>query len=130
LDTKEDFYLPEEVVEWIGQKKSEYLSRLIELVTEDDLGFEDYHEFEHLIPDTVKEADRVFEEEIDAETVRTFVRTYAEKGGFHQIVLGALIPDTNSNAQVFVPILSFVTVKDELVREFLSGEAVSRPTLN
>lgn len=130
MDTNDEFYLPEEVVEWIGQKKSEYLSKLIGLVSEDDYGFEDYHEFEHLIPDTVTEADRVFEEVIDAETVRTFVRTYPEKGGFHQIVLGALIPDINSNAQVFVPIISFVTIKDELVREFLSGEAVSRPTLN
>lgn len=130
MDTKDEFFIPEEVIEWIGQKKSEYLSKLIELVSDDDFGFEDYHQFDQHIPETIGEADRVFEETVDSQIIRTCVKTYVQDKRFHQVVLGTVIPDENSEAMVFVPILSFVTNKDELVREFADGEAVSRPTLN
>ncbi len=130
MDTKDEFFIPEEMIEWIGQKKSEFLSKLIELVSDDDFGFADYHLYDHHIPETIGEADRIFEETVDSQILRTCVKTYVQDKRFHQVVLGTVLPDENSQAMVFVPILSFVTNKDEVVREFADGEAVSRPTLN
>ncbi len=127
---KDSFYIPEEVAEWIGLKKSEYLSKLIEKSSPDDLGFEDYHRYDAGIPGTIEKPDKTFETIIDHIKVRTYLRTYQEKFAYHQIVIGAVIPDKSSGNEVYVPILSFVTKKNELVREFCQGEVKNHYTLN
>lgn len=130
LDNREDFYLPEEVVEWIGLKKSELLTILIEKMKDDDYGFEEFQSFDHLLPQTIEAPDRAFEEKNDDFPIRTCIRTWPYKTQLHQIIIGAIIPDKNSLAEVFVPILSFVTKKDSVVKEFCRGQIIDRPPLN
>ena len=43
----------EEFLEWVGLKKSEYLSWLITELDSSDLGFESFHKFDHLIGSTL-----------------------------------------------------------------------------
>jgi len=62
MDTKESFFLTEEAANWIGQKKSEYLSVLINLSSRDDFGFEEYHLYDHLIPQTIEHPDQLFDD--------------------------------------------------------------------
>lgn len=130
MEKKEDFLIPEETAEWIGLKKSEYLSKLIEKQPAGDIGFEQFHLFDDYIPGTIENPDKAFESEEDNQVVRTYVRSYSEKGSFHQVVLGVVIDDKKNQANVFVPIITFVSKKDELVREFCVGEVITRPTLN
>lgn len=128
MERKEDYIIPEDVAEWIGLKKSEYLSQLIQKMTPDDFGFEEFHKFNHLVPGTIEHPDKAFEATEDNRTIRTYLRSYDEKGRFHQVVLGVLIED--KEAEVFVPIIIFVSRKDDLVKEFTVGEVITRPTLN
>lgn len=130
MDKRDDYFIPEEIAEWIGLKKSEYLSKLIMQVEPDDFGFERYHEFNDLIPGTLENADKVYEGEEEGQKIRTYIRSYNQVETFHQIVLGTVIIDKDASSEVFVPILAFVTKKDELVREFSVGQVISRPTLN
>ena len=124
----DEFYLPEDVAEWIGLKKSEYLSKLIENVHSDDYQFDDYHRFEMLIPSTIGEPDWSSEASEDKQILRTYCRAYAEPEVFQQVVVGVVIADQDKN-DVYIPIISFVSRKDNLIELFTTGK-ISRPTLN
>lgn len=122
------FYLPEEILEWLGLKKSEYLSKLIVNVEDSDIQFQDYMNYESFIPSTLSLPDWSVESIEDKQKIKTFCRTYAQPEVFHQMVIGAMIPDQDKN-DVFVPIISFVTRTENLIRLFSAGN-ISRPTLN
>ena len=124
----DEFYLPEDMIEWLSLKKSEYLSKLILAVTEDDIPFEEYTQFDELIPATLSQPDWSAETIEDRQRIKTFFRTFADPERLYQIVIGVLVPDQNKN-DVFVPIITFVTRKEGLVRHFNAGK-ISRPTLN
>jgi hypothetical protein len=130
MERREDFYIPEEIAEWIGLKKSEYLSRLIQHQPAGDIGFEAFPRYDRFIPGTIERPDRTYERTEDDQTIRTFVRSYDEDEVFHQVVIGVLLDDKKNKAAVFVPILSFVSTARELVREFSVGSVVGAPTLN
>jgi hypothetical protein len=130
VEKRDDFYIPEEIAEWIGLKKSEYLSKLIGHQSPDDVGFEQFHLFDDHIPGTIEVPDKVYERMEDDQRLRTYVRSYSEKGSFHQVVIGVLVDDKEKNASVFIPILCFVSKKNELVREFSVGNVITKPTLN
>jgi hypothetical protein len=130
LNTKEDFFLSEEAAEWIGLKKSEYLSLLIAQLSDDDFGFEEFHDYDEFIPQTIGQPDRMYQDSSGLFRLRTCMRTYSELTHFHHIVIGALIPDQDSGDEVFVPVLSFVTRKESLVRQWSIGEELGRPLLN
>lgn len=124
----DEFYLSEEDLEWLSLKKSEYLSKLIEKMDDHDIQFEDYLNFEQHIPLTLSLPDWSTETIEDKQRIKTFCRTFADPEVFHQIVIGALIPDQDKN-YVFVPIISFVTRTEKLINEFSDGK-ISRPILN
>ena len=130
MEKREDFFIPEEIAEWIGLKKSEFLSLLIQKQPVGDIGFEEFHKFDGYIPGTIENPDKTVEWQADDQKLMTYVRSYSEKFLVHQIVQGVVLKDKNTKAIVFVPILSFVTKSDELARELSVGEKVSRRTLN
>ncbi len=130
MDSKEDFFLDEETAEWVAQKKSEYLSKLILQMGDGDFGFEEFHQFDYLIPGTIGDPDRSYEDTSEDWPLRTCVKTYAESGNFHQVVVGAIIRDKNSKGDIFVPVLTFVTRKSEVVHEWTTGPTHSRHDLN
>lgn len=124
----DEFYLPEDVVEWLGLKKSEYLSRLIENIDQDDIQFEEYLRFDEMIPATLSMPDWSIETIEDKQKVKTFCRSFADPEVLYQIVIGALVPDQEKR-DVFIPIIAFVTRKEKLVNLFSAGK-LTRPTLN
>lgn len=124
------FDIPEELESWIGLKKSEYLSQLIENLKEDDFGFEEFHLFDHKLQETVEYPDRSFEEVKDGYPVQTFIRTYSDTRMYHQVVIGTVYIDKKNELEIFLPILTFVTRAEEMVSLFSVGTPRSRPTLN
>lgn len=130
MEKREDFYIPEELVEWVSLKKSEYLSKLIMLQKPDDVGFEEFHLFDSYIPGTIESPDKAFETEEDQQKVRIYVKSFSDKFNFHQVVIGVVMDDKATKANVFIPIISFVSKNVELVKEFCVGEVITRPTLN
>jgi hypothetical protein len=130
MEKRDDFYIPDETAEWISLKKSEYLSKLIQFQTFDDFGFEEFHLFDNHLSETIENPDKSFELVDDNQVIRTYLRSFNIKEKFHQVVIGVLVEDKQNKATVFVPILSFVSRKNELVKEFCAGQVVTRPTLN
>ena len=130
MDPKENYYLSEEDAEWLGLKKSEYLSKLIELLGPTDIGFEEYHKFDDHLRGTIQDADRAFTSEDDGRELRTFVKSYMDGQNFHQVVVGVIIKDSKNNSEVFVPILIFVSRDAEVVKAFSTGNSQKSPVLN
>lgn len=124
----DEFYLPEEIVEWLGLKESEYLSKLIMNIRPNDIQFEEYLRFETYLPETLALPDWSVETLEDKQRVKTFCRTYGHPEFFHQVVIGALIPDQDK-VDVFIPIITFVTKNELLIKLFSAGE-VPRRILN
>ncbi len=124
------FNIPDEVLEWLGLKKSEYLSKLIENQTSDDFGFEEFHLFDHKIQETVEFPERSFEETQDSYLIRTYFKTYSDAKMIHHVVIGTIYADKENKVEVFLPILTFVTRKEELLEIFSVGTPMAKPTLN
>jgi hypothetical protein len=129
LDSKENFFLTDEAAEWIGLKKSELLSELINQLTGDDFGFEEFHKFDHLITQTIEFPDRIFADTSEDFEQRTYIRTYKQDIQIHQLVIGAIVKDQTKN-DVFVPVLCFVTKKEDLALKWSKGKLLSKQVLN
>ena len=130
MSDEDNYAIPDEVEEWIGLQKSEYLSLLIENMGEGDFGFEEFHLFDDKIEETVKRPDQSYLESKDGYSVHTYVRTYSDEKMFHHIVVGCMYPDKKNKVEVFLPILSFVTRSGDVVGKFSVGRPMARPTLN
>lgn len=130
MSDEDNYAIPDEVEEWIGLQKSEYLSLLIENMSEGDYGFEEFHLFDDKIEETVKHPDRSYQENKDGYSVQTYVRTYSDVKMFHHIVVGCMYLDKKNKVEVFLPILSFVTRSVDVVGKFSVGRPMARPTLN
>lgn len=127
MEKQDEFYLSEDAQEWIGLKKSEYLSKLIENQPAGDYGFEDFHRYDHLIASTIETPDEVWEKH-ESFPIQVFVRTY--ETDLHHILIGGIFPEEQKKNLVYVPILSFVTKGQELAMLFCEGEKKRRPVLN
>jgi hypothetical protein len=130
MEVKEDYFLSEEVLEWIGLKKSEYLSQLITHQQANDFPITEFHQFDTHIPMTIQEADNLYELQDEDYPVRIYIKAYAHDQVFTQIVLGAVLPDEKKDSEIFVPILSFITKDEKLVRLFSVGVSKTHPILN
>lgn len=120
-EVMDEFYLPEEIMEWLSQKKSEYLSKLIENMESDDFQFHEFQQFEEFLPVTLATPDWTTDSILDGQRIKTFGRSFNDGKFFQQVVIGALVPDQNKN-DVFIPIISFVTKKENLIRLFGGGK--------
>lgn len=96
-----------------------------------DFGFEEFHQFDKQIPETIQNPDKSYQHEEDDRELRTYVRTYSKTGQtYHHVIVGVVVPDEQTKTEVYVPIIFFVTRDDEVVKCFSVGEVMSRPTLN
>ncbi|MES2525983.1 MAG: hypothetical protein V4598_02815 [Bdellovibrionota bacterium] len=130
MSDEDKFSIPDEVEEWIGLKKSEYLSKLIENSKSGDFGFEEYHLFDNKMQETVEVPDRSFEEQQDGLMVQTYIKTYSDTKMFHHVVIGTMYTDRKNKSDIFLPILSFVTRFEEIVGVFSVGTQKGRPQLH
>jgi hypothetical protein len=130
MEKREEFLISEELAEWIGLKKSQYLSKLVERWVPGDISFEAYTLFDSFISNTIEQPDKVYELLEDDQKVRTYVKTFTERSGFNQLVLGVVVEDGKNSAHVFIPILTFVTRSHELVKAFSDGTVISGHLLN
>jgi len=130
VEKKDDFYISDELAEWMGLKKSNYLSRLIQNMDPNDIPLEKYHLFDQYIQGTLEDPDRTYEFIEDGYVIRTYLRTYQNSQNFHQIIIGVVNEDPENKSKVFIPVMSFVSNDGNLVKEFCEGEVIARPTLN
>ena len=124
---KDEFLLPAEVMEWVGLKKSEYLATLITHHQNHDIKIEEYHQFNYLMEETIARSDRSFTDEVEGNRLHVYLKSYSHGT---QVVVGAVFQDPQKNSDVFVPILTFISKDNDLIKLFAVGKPLSSPTLN
>ncbi len=124
---KDEFFLPAEVMEWVALKKSEYLALLILNHKSHDIKIEEYHQFNYLMEETIARSDKSYTDEVDGNRVHIYVKSYSHGT---QVVVGAVFQDPKNNSDIFVPVLTFVSKNNDLIRLFAVGKPLSSPILN
>lgn len=107
----------EEFLEWIGLKKSEYLSWLITNLETHDFGFESFHQFDHLIGGTLERPDEIWYSKSEDFPLQFFHKSYPREDLTQVVVLAS-----EESKEEGVPILSIVTRSEKIASFFKQGQ--------
>jgi hypothetical protein len=107
----------EEFLEWVGLKKSEYLSWLITELGSDDFGFETFHKYDHLIASTLERPDEIWYSKAEDFPLQFYHKFYSQEN-LIQIVVMAM----EKNRPQGIPILSVVTKFQKIASFFKQGQ--------
>ena len=114
----------EEFLEWVGLKKSEYLSWLIAELGPDDFGFDSFHKFDHLVPSTLERADEIWHLKTEDFPLSFYHKSHPREGLIQIVILA-----TEKKSAQGVPILSVVTKESKIASFFKQGQRSEGPLL-
>ena len=132
MPMSDEFYLPEETVEWIGQKKSELLAWVIQHRHDDDVAFEEFADFAERVPETLAEADETWEQKWDGHTIQISLKQFESDETVWMFVVSLKAPVMNEEdeGEVLVPVLVLPTKHTGWLKRWLTGVMVSRRELH
>ncbi len=120
----DEFYLPEETVEWIGQKKSELLAWVIQHRHDDDIPFEEFSDFTDRVPQALTEADETYLQNWDGHSIQISLKQFEEESIVWLFVVSLKAPAENldDDSEVLVPVLVLPTKHTGWLKHWMSGE--------
>lgn len=120
----DEFYLPEETVEWIGQKKSELLAWVIQHRHDDDIPFEEFSEFTDRVPQALAEADETYQQTWDGHSIQISLKQFEEESIVWLFVVSLKAPAENldDDSEVLVPVLVLPTKHTGWLKHWMNGE--------
>lgn len=123
----DEFYLPEDTVEWIAQKKSELLAWVLQHQAEGDIPFEEHEDFADRIPATLSSPDEDWAQKWEGQSVRIQLKMFEDDGVYWMFVVSLLSPVINApgSGDVMVPILAIPTWETKWLRTWLRGNQVT-----
>ncbi len=124
---KEDELLPvgEELLYTLEQKKSVFLANLLRERKDDDIPYEEFHDYNHLMENTLSSPDEIYSyQDQDSDTVLTYVKGHEAKdqGPIFYFVL--CLKTISSVSEEILPILGFPTRSGELANKYRKGKLV------
>jgi hypothetical protein len=125
--------LPEAVVEDIEMKKSEYLAKLLEARSEEDVPFEKFPEYDEYLPMVLDEPDEIFSQTDESgDDVKVFIKSFKiNKTTFFYIAICIEIELPEFEDQkALLPVLGFPSQDSQLYKEYAFGEKLSQMTKN
>jgi hypothetical protein len=106
----EEFYLPEEVVEWLGRKKSELLAWVLENQALDDIPVEDHHKYEGAVAQTLANPDQAWGQKWEGYRVVVQLKMFEDRGVYWMFVVALLSPVVDRpGEEVIIPVLTIPT---------------------
>jgi hypothetical protein len=128
----DEFYLPEETVEWIAQKKSELLAWVIQHRHDDDIPFEEFTEYTERVSQALVEADESWQQVWDGHNIQISLKQFEEETSVWLFVISLKAPVANEDedSDVLVPVLVLPTKHTGWLKKWLSGEAQNRKQLH
>ena len=103
-------YLTQDMVEWLSQKKSEFLAWLIEHIPQNDLKIESYHSYDDQIEATMLDPDYHYRYDWSDQKLSIFVRHDHEKTSLWFVMISVEI--STKEDVVYYPLL-FIPTKDK-----------------
>ncbi|MBY0515490.1 MAG: hypothetical protein K2P81_01175 [Bacteriovoracaceae bacterium] len=128
----DEFYLPEDTVEWIAQKKSELLAWVIQHRDDGDIPFEEFTEYTERVPEALQSADETWEQKWDGHTIQVQLKMFEEESIVWLFVVSLKAPVMNEDqeGEVLVPVLILPTKHTSWLKRWLSGDMVQRKNMH
>jgi hypothetical protein len=121
----DEFYLPEEILEWVAQKKSELLAWVLEHRDDFDIPFEEFEDFNDLVPQVLEQSDETWLQRWDGHQVQVQLKMFEEDQIVWLMLISLKVPVLNESQvenDVLVPILILPTKHTSWLKQWLSGE--------
>lgn len=124
----DDFYLPDETVEWVAQKKSEMLAWVIQHRHDDDIPFEEFGDYADKVQETLMQADETWEQVWDGHNIQIQLKMFEADEVVWLFVLSLKAPVLNEETEgdVLVPILVLPTRHTVWLKHWLKGDMTQR----
>lgn len=123
----DEFYLPDDVLEWVGLKKGELLAWVLENRDDGDIPFEEYEDFTEKVPEALQHADETWLQSWEGHQVQIQLKMFEEDQVHWLLVISLKAPVINEQEienDVLVPILIVPTKYTSWLKKWLSGEKV------
>jgi hypothetical protein len=122
----DDFYLPDETVEWIAQKKSELLAWVIQNRHDDDIPFEEFGDYAERLPETLTQADETWEQVWDGHPIQVQIKMFEQDETVWMFVVSMKAPVMNEEEEgdVIVPVLVLPTRQTVWLKKWLTGQKI------
>ncbi len=122
----DDFYLPDETVEWIAQKKSELLAWVIQHRHDDDIPFEEFGDYAERLPETLTQADETWEQVWDGHPIQVQIKMFEQDETVWMFVVSMKAPVLNEEEEgdVIVPVLVLPTRQTVWLKKWLTGQKI------
>jgi hypothetical protein len=125
--------LPEDVVEDIEMKKSEYLAKLLETRSEEDVPFENFPEYDEYLPMVLDEPDEIYSQTDESgDDVKVFIKSFKIKKQtffYIAICIEVALPELEEQ-KALLPVLGFPSHDANLYKEYAYGEKLNQMTKN
>jgi len=122
----DDFYLLDETVEWIAQKKSELLAWVIQHRHDDDIPFEEFGDYAERLPETLTQADETWEQVWDGHPIQVQIKMFEQDETVWMFVVSMKAPVMNEEEEgdVIVPVLVLPTRQTVWLKKWLTGQKI------
>jgi hypothetical protein len=123
----DEFYLPDDVVEWVAQKKSELLAWVLEHRDDFDIPFEEFEDYTEKVPDALAQSDEVWIQKWDGHTIQIQLKMFETEQIFWLLVISLkskVLNDEDVENDILVPILVIPTKHTMWLKKWLSGEKI------
>ena len=113
--------LKTDLVEWLSQKKSEWLAEIISKQPQDDLNFDQLHHYDGELEGIENDFDESFSWQSDKNKLKTFLKFMSGKR------LTVLVVIAIEHESVVIPVFYFATYYRSVADLFCRGEYFSPP---
>lgn len=120
--------IPQQALEDLELKKSEYLAGLLETRQDEDIPFEDFTRYDEFLPLTIDDPDEIFaKEDDDGDHVRTYIKSFQAFGEafFYVVVCMKVSIKQPEDHEALLPVISFPSTDQDLYKNFAVGERIS-----
>jgi hypothetical protein len=125
----DDFYLPDETIEWLGLKKSSLLAWIIEHRPDSEFPLEQYDQHQDQLPEIIQSPDIVYEQMWDHFPVAIHLKNIQKKWMLSFLFKCPVLNENDKESQitipqdriVFVPILLVVAHSYEWLRPWFEN---------
>ncbi|MDP7320915.1 MAG: hypothetical protein QF441_09920 [Bacteriovoracaceae bacterium] len=131
-DSVKDITIEPEVIDLLESKKSLLLAWLMEIRSEVDIEFEQFHLYDKYLSETIETPDEVYEYEDEAgDTLNNYIKSFKiDKTEFFYVVIAYPYEIAAENKMAILPILSFPSIDKSLYPHVTLGKKLTHALKN
>lgn len=125
-DSKNQFEIPEEILEEIELKKSTFLAHILQLRSDEDISLEDFYNYDNYLESTLSDPDEIYEYiDEDQEVLKIYLKSYVIEGNSFFYVAVLMSVEDETHVELSLPILGFPSSDQNLYKYFATGKRLN-----